>query len=145
MVLRRSGLSTEPDAGDVVSEVVWRAYVAARRDRPATPRALRSLTSVIAQRAAAEWLEKRARFQRGARDLVVPSGEGEIEARDMLAKLREATTPERWRIVLAVASGEEMAEIAKREGIGLNTASNRLRLARRDFARMLARERAKSG
>jgi len=59
-------------------------------------------------------------------------------------ELRAGTTPERWRVFLAYeVEGVAATAIAKREGIPLGTAYNRLRLARRDVRAVVQRHRAK--
>lgn len=71
-----------------------------------------------------------------------PSVERLMIGKETLATLRAATTPERWRAILARAKGISVAEIAAREGVPAGTIYTRLRLARQDFAAALAREDA---
>jgi RNA polymerase sigma-70 factor (ECF subfamily) len=60
-----------------------------------------------------------------------------------LEQLRAGTTPERWRLFFGhEVEGVAVAALAKREGLRLSTAYNRLRLARRDLAATIAREAA---
>ena len=69
--------------------------------------------------------------------------EARAELRHLMRTFPGATSPERWRTWLAFeVDGVPVAEIARQEGAPEATIYNRVRLARRDLAAMLARQDA---
>lgn len=70
--------------------------------------------------------------------LIHPGHAGQVEARSMLDALEAATTAKRWRAWYALEiEGYTSREIALREGVSIVAVSERIRLAREDFATVL--------
>ena len=71
-----------------------------------------------------------------------PDPAEQLDTHRALEALRGATTPERWRVLVATVDGADMREVAQIEGIPINTGYTRFRLARRDLAAYLRRRAA---
>lgn len=131
------------DVDDVVQLVAVAAARAAEKDevRWSTPDAFRSWVYVVALRAAARHAEEALRETLAPREepVPVPTCEGRYEAIETLAILRASTTPERWRALTSYARGVPIAEIARRAGLSVPGAYNRIRLAREDIRAALRR------
>lgn len=74
--------------------------------------------------------------------LVRPSHEDEFLARDTLRFLSRSTPSERWRVLLARATGATGHEAAAQEGICDGTSYDRVRRGRLDLAAAITREDA---
>ena len=132
------------DAVQVILFAAWRAALDGRlrHDQPA---AVVAWLRVASRRLAKKWAVKSRRFAILDHDVAAREDDAEAPsiARDMLAELQAATTPERWRAWLALAEGSTLAEIAAAEGIPQGTVATRVWLARRDFTAAIAREHAR--
>lgn len=153
-LVRRFGL---PDAD--VEELLQDTFLAATSrwslfqappDVPATV-ARRSWIAAIlwkqASRLLARLERERARAplhdEEGGHAGATDSHESLILTRDQLLSLRQATTPERWRVCVAHwLEDVSVEELARRESRPAGTLYNLLRLARLDFAAALRRESA---
>lgn len=70
------------------------------------------------------------------------SAEDRVLARDLLRKLRFATSPDCWDAWIAHAEGKTLVEISAETGIPLSTVAWRVNRARLDFAAAIGRLRA---
>ena len=135
--------SAHDDLRQVVTLDTWRA---ARKGRVAWQDALtlRAFLRVVAVRCARRWRRNNPPpvELREDHEAPVPSAEQVLVAQDMLRFLRESTTPERWRALVAQAKGIPAGDVARREHVPVGTIANRIRLARADLAAALAREDA---
>lgn len=131
---------------DLVQETVIRAWDAARRGRLdwQSPPALRVFLRLAAARVTyVWWLDNPQHVELHERDEpTMPSAESLVIARGLLRYLRESTTPERWRAIMANAKGISAPDIAKRERVPLDTVYTRIRLGREDIRAALARDTA---
>ena len=110
----------------------------------------------IARHVAIDVVRRMARERRRHRELAeapaagpAPSPEetaGEVEARRVLLELLERIEPQRREVfVLVEVEGIPVREVAAMLNIKENTAWSRLRLAREEFERQVARMRAREG
>lgn len=130
---------------DLRQEALFTTWREALRGRVAwrDPPSLRGFLRVVTARAVFEWWDANPiHGELRLHEATVPSVEGLVIARRMLRFLRQNTTSERWRAVMAHAKGISVRDIARRERCPLMTIYNRLRLAREDFQRALRREDA---
>lgn len=131
------------DAEDIVQLVAVAAARAAEKGDVAwpSPDAFRSWVYIVALRDALRYAERARRDAVGPQEEpeVTPTCEGRYEAIEMLAILRASTTPERWKALTSYARGVPIGEIARRAGLSVPGAYNRIRLARDDMRAALAR------
>jgi DNA-directed RNA polymerase specialized sigma24 family protein len=129
-----------------VQEVLFIAFRAARRGRLSwtNPPPVRVFMRRVARRRIWRWFKTNLQFvELYERDEpTVPGPEGPTVAGDTLGAFSEATSPERWRALIAYAEGISVAEIARREGIPAATVYTRIWKARRDIAAAMTREYA---
>jgi DNA-directed RNA polymerase specialized sigma24 family protein len=69
------------------------------------------------------------------------SAEDRTLAHELLDLLRRSTSPRNWHAWLRNAEGESIESIATSTGVAVGTVATRIRLARRDFAAAIQRER----
>ena len=149
---RRCGVSAG-DAPDVAQEVAlqaWRKWETSER----APEHRAPWLFAFVARAASRFHRRSRKAPLEIRDpgemehtpdeTPLPDEPGDERARlASLEDLRAGTTPERWRVFFAhEVEGVAVAAVAKREGIPLGTAYNRLRLARRDMRADIGRRQA---
>lgn len=136
--LRAAGVPAAdlPDLVQVALVGLWQAF-----ERSSKVGALQGLAWIIAQRTARDWFDvqrfrERGRVERAEwADVEGPDPHDRLNAAFELAALREATTAERWRVLLAFAEGVDVADIAVEEGVPVGTVYNWIRLARIDLVR----------
>ena len=142
--LQRVGV-TDDDAEDVAQDVLVLAVQAAQhgRLRWEDRDTLRRWLYVVAFRFGVAHLQRvqvRARYEgTHENEPVAPSAEDRYLVRETLAIAARSTTPERWKTLRAFASGIDVADIARREGLTVPGVYNRIRLARADIRAALAR------
>lgn len=130
---------------DVRQEVlvaVWRGVTRGKVEWQSP--SFRGFVSVVTTRAAMHW-HRRSRIHLELQDedaTTEDNPERLLLAERMTRFLEKATTPDRWRAALAQAEGLETGAIAEAENVPKATVHTRLRLARSDFRRALARENA---
>jgi len=146
--LQRGGLEASlcEDAMQEVVIVVLRAVLEGRCSleyRPAFKAYLWRVANRLGRSMAAAQ-RRRLRLDRVTEaEPLAPSYEDLKVIRETVRMLRDGTKPERWRAVRGYVNGVSIAEIARREGVPLATVYNWMRLARRDFAAVIRRERAR--
>lgn len=136
------------DVDDVVQALATISAHAAERESAvwSSPDAFRSWLRIVAIHVASShrskvrreaWLH--AELREDVR--TVPSVEERYAAIETLALLRASTTPERWRAAASFARGVPIEEVARRAGLTVAGAYNRIRLARGDMRITLARSK----
>lgn len=131
------------DAPDVAQEVAlqaWRHWETSELEAERRAPWLWVLVTQIAARyRATRPLEVRDPGEMEHAPDVAPLPDAALEARDLLRALQEATAPEGWRALVALAAGQSAEDIAAADGVPLGTVYARTRRARLDVAAELAR------
>ena len=133
------------DVPDVCQDVVLVALAAAQDGRLAWQHraSLVRWLHVVASRHALDYQGRAARRElpeaEPADARLVPSAEDRYFARETLRIAAASTTPERWRVLRAWASGVPVADIARRERLTAPGVYSRIERARRDIRAAFAR------